>query len=84
MIRNYLGFPRGISGRQLAERAYEQAWVFGPQFTFMQKATRVRRDGERLLVGLSDFPEVGARAVVLATGAVYRRLEVEELEALAA
>ncbi len=84
LIRNYLGFPRGVSGRQLAERAYEQAWVFGAQFAFMQHATGLRAEGERILVGLSDFDEVSARAVVLATGAAYRRLEVPELEALAA
>ena len=84
LIRNYLGFPRGISGRQLAEEAYEQAWVFGAQFAFMQEATGLRADGDRILVGLSDFDEVAARAVVLATGAEYRRLEVGELEALAA
>jgi thioredoxin reductase (NADPH) len=83
LIRNYLGFPRGISGRRLAEEAYEQAWVFGANFAFMQKATGLSRDGERILVGLSDFPEVRARAVILATGASYRRLEVEDLEALA-
>jgi thioredoxin reductase (NADPH) len=84
LIRNYLGFPRGISGRQLAEEAYEQAWVFGAQFAFMQKATGLRAEGGRILVGLSDFDEVAARAVVLATGAEYRRLEVDELEALTA
>jgi thioredoxin reductase (NADPH) len=83
LIRNYLGFPRGVSGRQLAERAYEQAWVFGTRFAFMQEATGLRREGDRIFVGLSDFPEVEARAVVLAGGATYRRLEVEELEALA-
>jgi thioredoxin reductase (NADPH) len=83
LIRNYLGFPRGVSGRQLAERAYEQAWVFGAQFAFMQTATGLRREGGRIFVGLSDFPEVEARAVILAAGAAYRRLEVEELEALA-
>jgi thioredoxin reductase (NADPH) len=83
LIRNYLGFPRGISGRRLAEEAYEQAWVFGAHFAFMQRATSLRRDGERIRVGLSDFPEVSARALILATGATYRRLEVEDLEALA-
>lgn len=83
LIRNYLGFPRGVSGRQLAERAYEQAWVFGTHFAFMQTATGLRREGDRILVGLSDFPEVETRAVILACGAAYRRLEVEELEALA-
>jgi thioredoxin reductase (NADPH) len=83
LIRNYLGFPRGISGRRLAEEAYEQAWVFGARFAFMQEATHLRRDGERISVGLADFPDVSARAVILATGAAYRRLEVENLEALA-
>jgi thioredoxin reductase (NADPH) len=82
LIRNYLGFPRGVSGRRLAERAYEQAWVFGAQFAFMQRATGIRRDGERLFVDLADGGEVGARAVLLATGASYRRLGVPELEAL--
>ena len=39
LIRNYLGFPRGVSGRRLAQRAYEQAWIFGAEFAFMQKVT---------------------------------------------
>ena len=82
LIRNYLGFPRGISGRRLAERAYEQAWVFGAKFAFMHDATGIRRDGEQLSVALSDGGEVSARAVILATGATYRRLGVEEVEAL--
>jgi len=83
LIRNYLGFPRGISGRRLAEEAYEQAWVFGAHFAFMQQATGLKREGERILVGLSDFPDVSARAVILATGAAYRRLQVEDIESLA-
>jgi thioredoxin reductase (NADPH) len=83
LIRNYLGFPRGLSGRRLAEEAYEQAWVFGAQFAFMQNATSLRRQGGRIVVGLSDFSDVSARAVILATGATYRRLEVDGLEELA-
>jgi thioredoxin reductase (NADPH) len=82
LIRNYLGFPRGVSGRRLAESAYEQAWVFGAKFAFMHDATAVRREGGRLHVALSDGGEVGARAVILATGATYRRLGVPGLEAL--
>jgi thioredoxin reductase (NADPH) len=82
LIRNYLGFPRGVSGRRLAEAAYEQAWVFGAKFVFMHEATSIRRDGERVCVGLSDGGEVSARAVILATGATYRRLEVAGLEEL--
>jgi thioredoxin reductase (NADPH) len=82
LIRNYLGFPRGVSGRRLAESAYEQAWVFGAKFAFMHDATAIRREGARLRLGLSDGGEVSGRAVVLATGAAYRRLGVAELEAL--
>jgi thioredoxin reductase (NADPH) len=82
LIRNYLGFPRGVSGRRLAESAYEQAWVFGAKFAFMHDAVAIRREGERLLVALSDGGEVSARALILATGATYRRLDVPELEAL--
>jgi thioredoxin reductase (NADPH) len=80
LIRNYLGFPRGISGGRLAEQAYEQAWVFGAKFAFMQRATGLARDGDRLGVELSVFGRVSARAVVLATGAAYRRLDVPELD----
>lgn len=84
LIRNYLGFPRGISGRRLAEEAYEQAWVFGANFAFMQQATGLKREGDRVVVALSDFADVSARAVILATGAAYRRLDnVEEIESLA-
>ncbi len=83
LIRNYLGFPRGVSGRRLAEAAFEQAWVFGAKFAFMHDATGIRRDGDRIHISLSDGGEVSARALILATGATYRRLEVDELEALA-
>jgi thioredoxin reductase (NADPH) len=82
LIRNYLGFPRGVSGRRLAEQAYEQAWVFGAKFAFMHNATGLRRDAERIHVSLSDGGEVSARAVILAAGASYRLLGVPELEAL--
>ena len=82
MIRNYLGFPRGVTGRQLARRAYEQAWIFGANFAFMQRATGLHRDGDRLVVTLSDSGAVRARAVLLAMRASYRRVDVPELEAL--
>ena len=82
LIRNYLGFPRGVSGRRLAESAFEQAWVFGAKFAFMHDATGLRREDERVHVGLSDGGEVSARAVILATGATYRRLGVPAVEDL--
>ena len=81
-IRNYLGFPSGIGGTELAQRAYEQAWVFGTQFVYGNPATRLTRAQDRLVVGLQDGSEAQARAVVIATGVSYRRLEVPELEAL--
>jgi thioredoxin reductase (NADPH) len=82
MIRNYLGFPRGISGALLARQAHEQAWILGARFVFMQSVTRLRGDGDRLAAELSQSGQVRARAVVLATGADYRRLGIPALEAL--
>jgi thioredoxin reductase (NADPH) len=82
LIRNYLGFPRGVSGNRLAEQAYEQASVFGASFVFMHRATALSRSGSRLEVSLSDGRRVSAAAVILATGASYRRLDVPSLEAL--
>jgi thioredoxin reductase (NADPH) len=82
LIRNYLGFPRGVSGRRLAQQAYDQAWLFGANFAFMQRVTGLRREHDGLIVTLSDTGGVRARAVVLATGATYRRLGVPALEAL--
>lgn len=82
LIRNYLGFPRGIGGGGLARRAHEQAWVFGARFAFMQRVTDLRREQGRIHVTMSSSGLVAARAVVLATGATYRRLGVPALEAL--
>jgi thioredoxin reductase (NADPH) len=81
-IRNYLGFPRGVTGGDLARRAYEQAWVFGARFAFMQRATDLVRERDGIVVTLNTGGVVVARAVVLAMGASYRRLDVEPLEAL--
>jgi thioredoxin reductase (NADPH) len=82
LIRNFLGFPRGISGGRLAEQAYEQASVFGATFVLMHETTAVTRSGNRLNVSLADGRHVTAAAVILATGASYRRLGVPSLEAL--
>jgi thioredoxin reductase (NADPH) len=82
MIRNYLGFPRGIGGGDLANRALEQAWLFGANLVLAQRATGLRADGDRRLVRLSDGSEVAAAAVVVASGMSWRRLGVPELEAL--
>jgi thioredoxin reductase (NADPH) len=82
LIRNYLGFPWGIGGAELAKRATEQAWWFGAVFRFMRDATSLRPKGRELSVTLSDGTEVTGRAVVLATGVSYRRLGVASLEEL--
>ena len=82
LIRNYLGFQRGISGEDLAGRAVEQAWLFGTDFVLSQAATSVTARGDARVVRTSDGTEVSARAVVIATGVTWRRLGVPQLEAL--
>jgi thioredoxin reductase (NADPH) len=81
-IRNYLGFPYGLSGDELAQRAVQQAWLFGADFILAQAATGLRARGPDRLVRLSDGSEVVTRAVILATGVAWRRLGVPALEAL--
>ena len=82
LIRNYLGFARGVSGSRLAEQAYEQALTFGASFVFMHRAAALARLDDVLHVTLADERRVSARSVILATGASYRRLGVPSLEAL--
>ena len=79
LIRNYLGFARGISGAELAQRAYQQAWVFGCSFAHSRAAVSLRQDDEGLVVGIEPDREVRARSAVLATGVSYRQLGVPEL-----
>ena len=74
-IRNFLGFPAGISGSELAERAFQQAWMFGAEFVFINGAAGLSASGERLVVTLAEGGLVTARAVVLATGVSYRQLD---------
>jgi thioredoxin reductase (NADPH) len=82
LIRNYLGFSRGLSGSDLAQRGYQQAWVFGARFVLMREVDRLHRDGDRFVAHLPDIGEVTARAVVLSTGVSYRRLNVPSIERL--
>jgi len=81
-IRNYLGFPYGLSGDELTMRAVQQAWLFGADLILAQAATGLRADGHQRVVRLSDGTEVVTRAVILATGVAWRRLGVPALEAL--
>jgi thioredoxin reductase (NADPH) len=83
LIRNYLGFPHGLSGEDLTWRMFQQAWLFGAELIMAQSATRLTVRGPDRVVRLSDGAEVAARAVILATGVAWRRLGVPALEALA-
>jgi thioredoxin reductase (NADPH) len=82
MIRNYLGFPRGIGGGELAHRAWQQAVLLGGEFVFTQKVTALTTDGSRHRLSFRDGGGVTAQAVILATGVAYRRLGIAELDRL--
>jgi thioredoxin reductase (NADPH) len=82
LIRNYLGFSRGVSGSELAWQAYQQAWLFGASFRLARHTIALHRGSEQLVVSLSDGTEVAGRAAIVSTGASYRRLGVPSLEAL--
>lgn len=81
-IRNYLGFPRGLSGDDLTNRAMEQAWLFGARLAVSQSATRVTSRGSARVIRTTDGSEVAARTVILATGVSWRRIGLPALEAL--
>ncbi len=78
-IENYLGFPAGISGNELTGRAITQARKFGARTATPYRALSLRPGDERHMVQLEDGVEVEARAVLLATGAEYRRLPAADL-----
>lgn len=96
LIRNYLGFPNGISGADLAQRAFDHARSFGAQFLIAKKVVDLRADGDvriltleeafgadpqRPLVRVPVQSEVRSRAVVLAMGVSYRRIGIESVDA---
>jgi thioredoxin reductase (NADPH) len=82
-IENYLGFPRGVNGGELAHRAYEQACRFGASVVFTKAAARLRTEGTRLITTFSDGAEVASRTVVIATGVAYRHLDIPDFERFA-
>jgi thioredoxin reductase (NADPH) len=82
LIRNYLGFPRGISGNRLAANAYQQAWAFGTTFLWSRSVQGIARDGDVRVLRLSDGQQIRSRTVVVATGAEWRRLDVPALEVM--
>jgi thioredoxin reductase (NADPH) len=82
LVRNYLGFPAGITGAELMRRAWSQAMLFGADARIGRTAKGIRREGGRNVVSLDDGSEVTAEAVVLAIGADYRRIGVESVDRL--
>ena len=81
-IRNYLGFSRGVSGAELMQRAYQQAWVFGATFLVTRRVEEIQQSGVGFRVSISRGLEVDARSVILAMGVSYRRLDVPGLAEL--
>ncbi|WKN44840.1 FAD-dependent oxidoreductase [Tunicatimonas pelagia] len=81
-IENYLGFPQGISGKDLAHKAEIQAIKFGAKITVPRRATRLQKKGDHYEITLDNEQAVKGRAVVLANGVQYRRLPLDRLEEL--
>jgi thioredoxin reductase (NADPH) len=81
-IENYLGFPDGISGSQLAERARRQAVRFGAEVISARDVSSVESDGAARVVRFVDGGTIAAHTTILATGVAYRQLEAPGAEAL--
>jgi thioredoxin reductase (NADPH) len=82
MIENYLGFPQGISGSELATRATAQAKRFGAEILLARRLADITKDGPGYLVRLSDGVTARSRAMLLATGVDWRRLDVPGIDEL--
>jgi len=78
-IENYLGFPMGISGQELAGRAYTQAQKFGAQLMIAKGAKQLACERKPYAIEIEDGVRLPARAIIIATGAEYRRLSLENL-----
>jgi thioredoxin reductase (NADPH) len=81
-IENYLGFPSGLSGSDLARRAVTQARRFGVEILAPQEVTRLRVEGPAKMVTLADGTEIGCKSLVIATGVSYRKLDVPGMDRL--
>jgi thioredoxin reductase (NADPH) len=82
LIRNYLGFPRGISGAGLATRAFEQAWSFGAVPSMAGPVTGLQPAADGFILRLADGRASHARSVLITTGVSYRRLDAPGLDSL--
>ena len=81
-IENYLGFPAGLSGTDLARRAITQARRFGAEILAPQEVRSVRLEGPSRVLTLADGSEIGTKAVIIATGIAFRSLDVPGLDKL--
>ncbi|WP_422106832.1 FAD-dependent oxidoreductase [Winogradskyella sp.] len=79
-IENYLGFPTGISGTDLANKAYVQAQKFGCNISIPHRAERVEHNGDYYTLYASNNKVVKSRAIIAATGANYRQLPISNIE----
>jgi thioredoxin reductase (NADPH) len=81
-IENYLGFPFGLSGGDLARRAVTQARRFGVEILAPQEVIRLRVEGPSKVLTLADGTEIGCKALVIASGVSYRKLDVPGIDRL--
>lgn len=81
-IENYLGFPKGLSGAELASRATTQAIRFGAEILTAQEAVKVRVEGPYRIVTLSDGAELSCHALIVATGVTVRKLDLPDVDRL--
>ena len=81
-IENYLGFPTGLSGADLARRAVVQAQRFGVEILSPQQAVSVRTEGSYRIIKLADGNEISCHALMIATGVQWRRLDVPGMDRL--
>jgi thioredoxin reductase (NADPH) len=82
MIRNYLGFPRGVSGTELMGRALEQAWLFGAEVLAPQEGIQLDGVGGDRVIRTVNGSRLTARSVLIATGVSWRRLPIPSIERL--
>jgi thioredoxin reductase (NADPH) len=78
-IENYLGFPSGISGQELTARAYAQTQKFGAQLMITKAATRLKCNTRQYVIDLDDGTQILARTIIIATGAEYRKLPLDNI-----
>jgi len=78
-IENYLGFPSGISGQELTARAYAQTQKFGAHLMITKAAKRLRCNTRQYVIETDDGAQILARTVIIATGAEYRKLPLENI-----